>query len=99
MPSARKQLNDKLVNGSFTTYDEMIDFLISPEIRPLVIQIIIEKERKLPCVELAGGIDVPEYLVADLMNFVDRWPGAVIPNAMPGVVIQVLHRFKKGPKL
>lgn len=86
-------------NKIYATYDELIDFLISPEVRPLLIQTIIEKERKnLPCVELAGGIDVPTYMVESLREFITSWPGSMFEKAIPGIAVTALHQFMKGPK-
>lgn len=108
---SRKKLKEKLCgfindgphtlkeDGSYATYDELIDFLITPEIRPLVIQTIIENDLKdFPVIELVNGDDVNKYLVDELYEFLARWPGSIFPGAMPGIANYILKGFKKGPE-
>ena len=77
----------------------LIEMMSSPEIRSKLLNYLIQKEQEeLPCRELAGGIDVPEYLIDDLSKFVDGWPGAIFPGAIPGTAVTVLHAFMNGPK-
>lgn len=41
-------------------------------------------------IELAGGADVPRYLVEALNDFETVWPGATFHRARPAIVNEVL---------
>lgn len=47
---------------------------------------------------LAGGGEVPTYLVEALEEFDKKWPGATLPQARPGIVDAILKAQKKHEK-
>lgn len=46
-------------------------------------------------IHLAGGADVPKYLVEALENFETVWPGATFHNARPGIVSLLLNEMQE----
>ena len=46
-------------------------------------------------IHLAGGADVPKYLVEALENFETVWPGATFHNARPAIVSLLLNEMQE----
>lgn len=69
------------------------------EKEPIVIIFMNRVHRKKSeTVKLAGGGEVPVYLVEALEVFEMKWPGATLPRARPAIVQAILEALKKGPQ-
>src|SRR4051812_48505641 len=100
--ASRYRMTDMMKAYGVTCYFEGRNdenMFINPpgEERPIVVEFRSKgRVREEPeTVKLAGGGEVPAYLIEALEEFEKTWPGATFPRARPAIVYAILKAQKK----